>query len=585
MTNMKKFAIVCAAFFTALLGVAFTNLNIQYRNIGYDEVNKRRSSAISCAPDRAFISSLINDYDIPPMPGSGNYHWTINTQNDSAQFYFNQGINMYYGFHIIESLASFKKAAFFDPTSPMLWWAQGLALGPNINDMAYESNAEAYEVTIKAKEFSNNATDLEKKLIAAMGVRYSKNKLHTRKELNQQYADALKAIYKEYSCNADVSALYADALMLLHPWEYWYPNGLPKEWTSEIQTVLEGILKIAPYHPGANHYYIHIMEASPNASKALASADILSKLSPGLSHIVHMPSHIYLRTGNYPKGISLNDQAITQFSKYSSIYPPSEANKFLYLWHNQHMLANFGLLSGQYKKAYETALELQKSIDTSMLSLPAPDGLLVQYIYMTPVLINLHFSKWNVLNNIEKPNENHIYATILYHLAKGAAAAFLNNTKGAYNHLYAMQDLLPQQSLTIPMGPFSPPLEGAKIASELLQGFIAMKENQTLQAITNFKNAAEIEENMVYNEPRDWLLNPKQYLGAAYLKAHLWQEAEVVFKKDLAQNNGNVWALYGLQKALRKEKKNNESNLTYKQYKENSKYSDARVDKLFFENQ
>ena len=208
---------------------------------------------------------------------------------------------MYYAFHIIEAMGSFKKAELFDNSNALIYWAQALAYGPNINDFAYASNSDAVAAAEKAKQLSANASNKEKGLIDAMLARYSNDSAIGRKTLNQLYATPMKKNYDRFKNDGDISALYADALMLQHPWEYWQHDGKAQPWTPEIVLVLENVLKLHPNHPGANHYYIHTMEASPDPGKALPSADRLGTMMPDVSHMVHMPSHIYIRTGNSKK--------------------------------------------------------------------------------------------------------------------------------------------------------------------------------------------------------------------------------------------------------------------------------------------
>ncbi len=250
--------------------MAFNLRNLVITSSVSNVTSYKTENAITCTPDRSELSILLtNGGDIPPMPGSGTYKWKIATRSDSAQFYFNQGINMYYGFHIIESLASFKKAAKFDGDNPMVWWGQALAYGPNINDAAYNASPDALSAAKKAMELSKEASPVEKTLIRAMSVRYSDDSLKTRESLNQAYTDAMKDAYSKYAAVPDVMALYVDAVMLQHPWDLWNINGTPKPWTPEIQKILEKTLAIAPMHPGANHYYIHVIEPSPDPGKAL----------------------------------------------------------------------------------------------------------------------------------------------------------------------------------------------------------------------------------------------------------------------------------------------------------------------------
>ena len=575
---MKKLLLLGIAFLIAIVLIAFTTYQSPKP---FDVAAYKAKSLARCSPDWAALADVLDAVDIPPMPDAGRYQWKINTSSDSAQSYFNQGINMYYGFHIIEAIASFKKAARFDPNTPMVWWAQALAYGPNINDVGYAASPDALEATAKAAALLPKASPAEKSLIQAIQLRYSADSTQKRAVLNEAYTAAMKKAYSQHPNNADVAALYADAMMLEHPWDLWKNDGTPKPWTPAIRTVLEKLLLDAPNHPGANHYYIHVMEASPQAYKALPSADRLGSLTPGLSHMVHMPSHIYLRTGQFNKGTQINEQAVKRYQQYATLFPMVQENAFIYQWHNLHMLANCALMAGRYELALSSAMDIQKAIDTSMLSLAAPIGNGVQYLYATPTLVNIHFGKWDALLEAKAPASHHVYATILHYFGRGAALAGKGQIAEARKELSAMQALFTEPSMTMAMGPFSPPLDGAKVAAFLLQGMIAHAEGNIPQAISHFKQAATGEEAMVYNEPRDWMLNPKQYLGATYLVARQWQNAENTFKRDLNQNVQNVWSLYGLLAALNEQQKKVEANIIGKQLELAGKESDVRMDAMF----
>jgi hypothetical protein len=575
---MKKLALLGLAILTACAVIAFTD---HQSPKPFDVAAYKAKATARCSPDWNTLAAVLDAMDIPPMPDAGIYKWKINTSSDSAQFYFNQGINMYYGFHIIEALASFKKAARLDPENPMIWWAQALAYGPNINDVGYAASPDALAATAKAAALLAKASPMEKALIQAIQLRYSADSTQTRAKLNEDYVAAMKKAYTQYPANVDVATLYADALMLQHPWDLWQTNGTPKPWTPTIRTVLEKVILEAPNHPGANHYYIHVMEASPLAYKALPSADRLGSLTPGLSHMVHMPSHIYLRTGQFNKGVGINEQAIQRYQQYASLFPAVQENAFLYQWHNLHMQANCAMMAGRYQLAHESAMDIQEAVDTSMLSLAPPLGNGVQYIYMTPVLVNIHFGKWDSILATKAPAEGHVYARILDHFARGAAYAGKQNTPKAKEELANLEALLNEPSLAMPMGPFSPPLDGAKVAAALLQGMIARAEGKIPEAIGHFNQAVALEEAMIYNEPRDWILNPKQYLGAAYLAAKQWQNAENTFKRDLNQNVQNVWSLYGLLEALQQQQKKTEANIIKKQLEIAQKESDIKMEGTF----
>lgn len=526
-----------------------------------------KKNSISCSPDWNKLKTWMEEADIPPMPGSGDLKWPVSTTNDSAQFYFNQGINTYYGFHIIEAMASFKKAAKFDSTSAMIHWAQALAYGPNINDLGYAASPDALAATRKAVELSTTGTAKEKILIEAQQVRYSADSTISREKLNQLYADKMKEAYEKYPDDANIAALYADALMLQHPWDLWNVNGTPKAWTPLIREVLEKLLSRYPDHPGANHYYIHVMEPSPFAAKAKPSADRLGKLTPGLSHLVHMPSHIYLRTGDYRKGAQVNENAVNSYKKYIQLYAPVTGNDFLYIIHNLHMQTNHAMMEGDSGYSVRSANETMNSIPKDYLSIPAPLGNYMQYLYMTPVLVHTRFGNWNELLSMKQPDKTQVYSNVLYHFGRGMAFAHQAKQAEARQELEMMRQLMKDSSLTIPMTPFSAVIEGAVVAENLLAGSIALAEKKYIDAVTAFSKAVTTEENMVYNEPRDWMLNPKHFLGNAYLEAKKFSAARQVFQNDLQNNNENGWALLGLYKALQGEKKKAEAQKTLGRFK------------------
>lgn len=515
---------------------------------------------IRCTPDWEALKEELENSDIPRIPGAGVYKWKISTTKDSAQFYFNQGINMYYGFHIIEAMASFKKAARFDPNCAMLYWAQALGYGPNINDYGYRASPEALEAISKAVELEDKASPFEKALIDAMAVRYTADSADaTRAQLNQDYTDMMKRVSERFPGNADAQALYADAMMLQHPWDLWNNDGTPKPWTPVIRKQLEKILVFSPNHPGANHYYIHVMEASPFADKALPSAARLGTSNPALSHLVHMPSHIYLRTGKYKLGVKVNTNAVNSYKKVKSLYAPVAANDFLYEIHNQHMKANNAMLTGAYQSSADAARDTRASIPADYLNIPGPMGNFIQYIYMTPVLVGVRFGKWDALLSEKEPAKEHIYMRILWHFGRGMAQAGKSAIPEAINELSGIMKLITDSSLMAPFVPFSPAVDGATVAERLLRGTIVLKQGNTTEAIRLFTEAVTREENMVYTEPRDWMLNPKHYLANALLIAGNTTEARAVLEKDLKNNKENGWALYGIWQSLVKEKKKTEA--------------------------
>src|SRR6187402_3998991 len=409
---MKLHRFFSAILLSVVILFAF-RFNEKQKQSSFNLTEFKKKNIIRCGPDWDKLKDWLEETDIPPIPGAGIYKWKISTKSDSAQFYYNQGINMYYSFHIIEAMASFKKAAKFDENSPMLLWAQALTYGPNINDFGYTASPEALSASGKAMEFSARCTEKEMALIESQRARYSYDSSQTRSMLNQLYVNKMKEAYEKFPGDADVAALYADAMMLQHPWDLWKTDGTPKPWTPLIREVLEKVLAKTPNHPGANHYYIHVMEPSPYAAKALPSADRLGKLVPGLSHVVHMPSHIYLRTGLYNKGVDVNVKAVNSYTTSIPLYAPVTGADFLYIIHNLHMKTNNAMLAGNYKVSEAAAIETRNSIAADYLSFPAPLGNVVQYIYMTPVFNQIRFGKWDDILKEPQPDRSHIYRNVL----------------------------------------------------------------------------------------------------------------------------------------------------------------------------
>ncbi|HUR10329.1 MAG TPA: tetratricopeptide repeat protein [Flavitalea sp.] len=511
------------------------------------QLQKRKASTISCAPDwKTFLvsSEAINSFG--PLPGTGKHQWKISTTSDSAQFYFNQGMNLYYGFHIIEAIPSFKKAQLFDSTNAMLYWGEALAYGPNINDISYETAASGYDALAFAKKYSITASVKEQALMKAMEGRYSKDTSQKQVVRNTIYADNMKSLFKQYKNDPEIGALFADALMQLHPWDLWEHNGKPKPWTPEIIQVLEKTLQSDQDHPGANHYYIHVIEGSPYPSKANRSADQLGTITPGLAHMVHMPSHIYIRTGQYAKGALVNTTAIKQYEQYRGLMPNVANGFFLYEVHNRHMEANCSMQGNEYKKASEDALACRNSIDTGFLSMAPPFGAYLQYIYTMPELTRIHFQKWDEILYQPDTEERLVYAALLQHFAKGMAYANKGNNGAAKERLAEVDKLITNEVLTIPVVPFSPPKTAATVARNLLAGMIAERVGKFSLAINYYKAAVKYEDEMVYNEPEDWLLSARPFLGNALLKNKQFEEAQRVFREDLKDHPNNLESLKGL---------------------------------------
>ena len=408
--------------------------------------------------------------DIPALTGWGNYKWKISGATDSAQYFFNQGINMYYGFHTIEAIASFTKATRLDPNCAMAWYGKALAMGPTINyPNGYRPPSGAYEAAIKSKQLYTNCSRLEKDLIEAMQQRYSADTTIAVFKLRTKYADAMKSVYEKHPIDGDVIALYADALMVLHPWDLYQHDFTPKPWTAQIRSLLEKAIAVSPKNPGANHYYIHTMEGSATPGLALKSAYLLDTIMPGVSHVTHMPSHIYIRTGDYKRGIENNDRAVAGYKIYAKQYAPVVNGFPLYMGHNIHMRINCAQMAGNYKIAIASAKELQNAIPAEYLGIKDADGLYMQYFYSQPILTMLRFGKWADI--LSTPTvDTLLYSSILQHFARGIAYSRKGNTIVAKQELKLLEQQMQNKLLDVENDNFSPFREPAVVAKLILEG-------------------------------------------------------------------------------------------------------------------
>ncbi len=534
--------ILAASFLAAPPQVSETEKKIAF--------SKVKRFAIRCSPALADFNFTDTSSTIPLLQGWGNYRMPVTTGNDSARIYFEQGINMYYGFHVIEALASFERSVQLDNNFAMGYWGMALSYGPNINDFGYSASPAALTAMRKAKELSANRQPLEQALIMAMQVRYSPDSSQTREYLNQLYADAMKKVFAKFATDADAGALYADALMVQHPWDLYSKDYIPRSWTPEILHTLETVLVRHPEHPGAAHYYIHAVEASAHPEAALNVSRKLGLRMPGVSHVVHMPSHIFIRSGYYSEGETANEKAVKGYYDYLGRFPAVVNNSPLYLIHNLHMQATCANMTGNYKSSMKASLDCRNSFDTSLQSSPGYLGVFIQYVYMTPVLTKIRFGKWDEILQLPPVSTGYVYANYLLHYARGMAYARKKDFTGAAAELDSLKKLIAEPQLKAPAPSYANPgIAGAEIAEKILAGIIAEEQQQLPAALTLLKAAVVLEDSMIYNEPKDWVHPTREYYGNALLKAGKYQLAETVFKEDLFINPNNGWSLTGLAQA------------------------------------
>lgn len=541
--------------------------NISTKNTAQRVNEYKAKNAIGCSP---FIEETPSDNQISIIPllnGWGNYRIAIKTNNDSTQQYFNQGFNMFYGFHRAEAIASFKQALTFDSTSGACYLGLVLSYAPNINAAPYMQHRDLFTFLEKAVLYAPNTGKFENALIDAQLKRFNKDTNISRKQLNEYYVIAMKKVYEDFPENADAGALYADALMQLHPWDLYDKSGNPKKWTREVEGLLEELLKKFPEHPGLNHYYVHCVEASNTAHRGLESAKKLELLTPGMSHMVHMASHIYVRTGYYKQGVQSNEKAIEAYEQYRKQFPGVERGAAFYYDHSLSMQFANALMLPDYNSAIRVANAKRLRLESVIKQPSASLSIAQQYNYSFPILALIRYGKWDSILTVPLLNDKWIYASFLQHYARGLAFARYNRLKDAQKELEFMQTMINDPILNEHDPLDNAPVERCKVAHYTLLGVIAEEGKDFDKALGYLQKAVQFEDSMTYNEPKDWLLPARAYLGNALLKAGMVVNAETVFKKDLMINPNNIWSLNGLYLALKGQNNLKESHSVYKQVK------------------
>ena len=481
----------------------------------------------------------------------GNHHRPIKTTNPEAQQFFDEGLTLLYGFNHEESIKSFERAAALDPNAPMPHWGMSLALGTNINDIAPADRLkQGYGQLAEAEKRKANGSEVEQGLIAALGKRYVADPTGDQMVREQAYSDAMAALSKQFPDDLDVATLYAESMMNLRPWKFYKADGTPSPDTDKIVSTLESVMKRDPMHPGANHYYIHAVEASKDPGRALVSAGRLETLVPGAGHLVHMPAHTYIRTGQYAKSAKSNADAAAVDEKYFKATGANGMYSVMYYGHNLQFEAAAAMFSGNFSEARAAAKR------TVNLSDPIADQMaMIEPFTAMEWSVLVRFNQWDDILAAKAPAPTRTVQTSLYHWARGAALAGAGKAAEAASELETLKQAAAKISKDTMLGPANAAGDVAAVAIADLTGRIAQAKGDTTGAIAAFTSAVVAEDHLGYNEPPDWLLPERERLGAALLKAGKAADAEKVFRADLAKNVGNPRSLFGLWKSLEAQKK------------------------------
>lgn len=479
--------------------------------------------------------------------GFDGYARRITTQSEAAQRWFNQGIQLLYGYNHDEAIRSFEKAAEVDPSCAIAWWGSAYARGLHINNpqMTEEQTRLAHEAAQKALDALDDETPTEHALVRAVARRYAWPVPEDRSPLDKAYADAMEKVWHQFPDDPDVGALYAESLMNLQPWDLWTAEAAPKGRVLEILAVLERTLSRTPDHPGANHFYIHAIEASPWPEKGVAAAVRLKSLVPGSGHLVHMPSHIFIRTGRYAEAADANERAILADESYFERAPAPDFYS-VYFLHNVHFLAYAAMMEGRYQTAIDAARKIEQQIPREFLqrNVTIADGFMP-----TALHVLLRFGKWEEILAEPEPESWRLFSRAEWHFARSVALSARGKPEEARRELKLMDEVSDEVTEEWLMGN-NPAHEVLAVARTMAAGELAFQEGETEQAFRLLRDAVALEEGLSYDEPPGWMQPVRHALGALLLADQRHAEAEAVYRADLKRHPNNAWSLLGLQQSL-----------------------------------
>lgn len=487
----------------------------------------------------------------PLLEGLGDHHHPISSESERARTFFDQGLMLAFGFNHAEAERSFREAARVDPECAICWWGVAWVLGPNINvPMLPEAAAPAWEALERARALAPHASEAERAYIEALTARYAESPPEDRAALDRAFADAMRDLMSAYPDDLDAATIFAEALMDLAPWNYWTPEGEPKPETAELIGVLEDVMARAPEHPGANHLYIHAVEAR-YPERGEAAADRLRGLVPGAGHLVHMPSHIYIRVGRYHEAAVVNFDADEADERYVAQCHAQGIYPLAYHSHNVHFIWAATAMEGRSADALEAARKLARRHREQHDMMVTPDWVTLQYYYSMPLFSMVRFGMWDEILAEPQPAEDLVYTTAIWHYARGMALTRTGDLDAAARELDRLAGFAADPAMEeLSIWGINSFAHVFRIAREVLAGEMAATRGDWDEAVARLEEGVFQEEALIYQEPTDWYFPVRQSLGAVLLAAGRPSEAERVYREDLDRNPGNGWSLYGLARSL-----------------------------------
>lgn len=532
-----------------------------------------------CSPRGLAVDALAEiEGTLPLFEGLGDYSFPITTDNELAQRYFEQGFKLTVGFNHAEAVRSFRYAIKQDENCAMCHWGLAYALGPNYNaGMEPEVVTVAYTAIQNALKLKEGLSKREQAFIDAMAQRYPMAPTSDRSAYDQAYTDAMRKVHQQFPADQEAAALLAEAIMDMHPWDLWEKSGKPKPWTPEILALLEGVLAKNPDHPIAIHLYIHATEASLEPEKALPYVARLPEITPGAGHLVHMPSHTYIRTGHYYKGMQSNEQAIIVDSTYMTNCYAAGIYPLAYFPHNYHFLTACAGFAGNAESSIGAAYRMVNQLDTNIMR---QEGFTtIQHFWSIPLYVQVKFSRWDDILASPKPAADLRYPTAIWHYARGMAFNGKGQIPQAKAEWEALQEFVEDEALDAAtiwdintMGII------IDIANHVLSAEIASSEGKLDTAIAEFRKAITLEDSLNYNEPPDWFFSVRHHLGSVLLKAGRYVEAEATYRKDLELFPETGWALHGLYQSLKQQGKTDAAKAIQARFEDAWSHADTQLD-------
>jgi tetratricopeptide (TPR) repeat protein len=511
----------------------------------------------------------------PIFDGMGRSHRKVTTVSAQAQRYFDQGLVFTQSFNHDEAIRSFAEAVRLDSSCAMAYWGVALANGPHINNpaMSPEQSQSAWAAIGQARQRLSTAPGVEGSLVEALAKRYADPAPEDRHALDAAYADAMREVWKHYPSDPDVGWLFAEALMDLRPWDLWQADGTPQPGTDEILATLQRVMDLAPEHPGANHLWVHAVEASPHPERGLVSATRLEHLVPAAGHMVHMPAHIYCRVGRWADASKANRVAIEADRRYREL-SPAQGFYSVYMAHNRHFLSWASQMEGRSEEAIGAAHEMISRLPPEFVREMAffADG----FMAIEPEAL-MRFGRWDEILALPEPADYLPVSRTFRHFTRGVAYTATGRLAEAVLEQAAFREAGGKVSAEMIVGN-NPARLVLSIAEHQLEGELLARQGDVDGAVRELREGARIEDSLRYDESPDWLLPVRHALGAVLVRAKRWSEAEAVYREDLGRNAENGWALWGLERSLREQRRFAEADAVRARFKKAWKRADVSLE-------